>query len=114
MKSSKMDSLDISQNQNGISSRFSSQNSSQKCSFLIATQAAAEDKSIEEVAAVRWGSLDTFKKMLAKAEGRSEQEEDDRRSHREERGRRRSPGRQFNYGVTFCISPPAPVGKVKL
>ena len=39
-------------------------------------QAAAEGKSIEEVAAARWGSLDKFKEMLAKAEGRS--------GHREE------------------------------
>ena len=38
-------------------------------------QAAAEGKPIEEVAAARWGSLENFKKMLAKAEGRSEREE---------------------------------------
>ena len=38
-------------------------------------QAAAEGKSIEEVAAARWGSLDKFKEMLAKAEGRSGLEE---------------------------------------
>ena len=38
-------------------------------------QAAAEGKSIEEVAAARWGSLDKFKEMLAKAEGRSGREE---------------------------------------
>ena len=52
-------------------------------------QAKAEGKSIEEVAEQRWGSLENFKKLLDKAEGRVETNE---RSSTD--FRRRSPDRR--------------------
>ena len=56
-----------------------------------------EKKSIEEIAAVRWGSLDNFKKLLAKAEGGSGSDRStnqDRRQGSSRRARSRSPDRR--------------------
>jgi hypothetical protein len=56
-----------------------------------------EKKSIEEIAAVRWGSLDNFKKLLAKAEGGSGSDRStnqDRRHGSSRRARSRSPDRR--------------------
>lgn len=61
-----------------------------------------EGKSIEEIAAIRWGSLQNFQKLLAKAEGRAETEErkrsrsrssDRKRSRDKRRSRSRSRSR---------------------
>ena len=56
-------------------------------------QAEREGKSIEEVAAQRWGSLEKFQAMLAKAEGRQRSPEDRRGRRFHQRERSRSPGK---------------------
>ncbi|XP_063852445.1 CWF19-like protein 2 [Scylla paramamosain] len=62
-------------------------------------QASAEGKSLEEIAAQRWGSLARFNELLAEAEGRGKQRQNDSRSQdrrRERRSRSRERDRMRN------------------
>ena len=56
-------------------------------------QAESEGKSIEEIAAERWGSLAAFKRMLARAEEQESKGQTKRSRSRERRRRRRSSSR---------------------
>ncbi len=63
-----------------------------------------EGKTIEEVAAVRWGSLENFKKLLDKAEGGGTSDRDQNRG-RQRRSRSRSPGFKCYKTLVFvCLS----------